>query len=160
MQSLTDASLLRRTSTNLSRLRPTNLSIKSVSTSDMGSRATSSTSLQGPHSSETSSPAPVCRTRQPPRMPRRRKRSASSSKLKTGSTLRSSARHVVNTSNLSCLTLASSQYGLWRTAAPIDRLTSCDAWLTRAILSRAWERSEEHTSELQSRQYLVCRLLL
>src|SRR3712207_8692082 len=24
----------------------------------------------------------------------------------------------------------------------------------------AWERSEEHTSELQSRQYLVCRLLL
>src|SRR3712207_7679461 len=29
-------------------------------------------------------------------------------------------------------------------------------------LSRSWvgERSEEHTSELQSRQYLVCRLLL
>src|SRR3712207_8551876 len=27
--------------------------------------------------------------------------------------------------------------------------------------ARAWERrSEEHTSELQSRQYLVCRLLL
>src|SRR6476620_12766865 len=25
---------------------------------------------------------------------------------------------------------------------------------------RAWIRSEEHTSELQSRQYLVCRLLL
>src|SRR3712207_8880989 len=24
----------------------------------------------------------------------------------------------------------------------------------------AWARSEEHTSELQSRQYLVCRLLL
>src|SRR3712207_7065949 len=24
----------------------------------------------------------------------------------------------------------------------------------------AWNRSEEHTSELQSRQYLVCRLLL
>src|SRR3712207_6982757 len=24
----------------------------------------------------------------------------------------------------------------------------------------AWTRSEEHTSELQSRQYLVCRLLL
>src|SRR3712207_7801459 len=29
---------------------------------------------------------------------------------------------------------------------------------TRA--SNAWTRSEEHTSELQSRQYLVCRLLL
>src|SRR5947209_15411013 len=27
----------------------------------------------------------------------------------------------------------------------------CSAW---------WVRSEEHTSELQSRQYLVCRLLL
>src|SRR3712207_8139952 len=26
--------------------------------------------------------------------------------------------------------------------------------------SRPWFRSEEHTSELQSRQYLVCRLLL
>src|SRR3712207_7651304 len=25
---------------------------------------------------------------------------------------------------------------------------------------RRWSRSEEHTSELQSRQYLVCRLLL
>src|SRR3712207_7721165 len=25
---------------------------------------------------------------------------------------------------------------------------------------RGWARSEEHTSELQSRQYLVCRLLL
>src|SRR3712207_7444779 len=27
-------------------------------------------------------------------------------------------------------------------------------------LSRQFDRSEEHTSELQSRQYLVCRLLL
>src|SRR3712207_7081278 len=29
-----------------------------------------------------------------------------------------------------------------------------------ALLIPAWTRSEEHTSELQSRQYLVCRLLL
>src|SRR5947209_14164442 len=28
------------------------------------------------------------------------------------------------------------------------------------IVSPTWIRSEEHTSELQSRQYLVCRLLL
>src|SRR3712207_6972051 len=28
------------------------------------------------------------------------------------------------------------------------------------LLKVFWERSEEHTSELQSRQYLVCRLLL
>src|SRR5258707_10791590 len=34
---------------------------------------------------------------------------------------------------------------------------------TAALLRPAWQRgarSEEHTSELQSRQYLVCRLLL
>src|SRR3712207_8708053 len=30
----------------------------------------------------------------------------------------------------------------------------------QASRSRTWVRSEEHTSELQSRQYLVCRLLL
>src|SRR3712207_7306765 len=41
-----------------------------------------------------------------------------------------------------------------------------DMWATRAPLgpdgghSEARRRSEEHTSELQSRQYLVCRLLL
>src|SRR5258707_14000867 len=37
-------------------------------------------------------------------------------------------------------------------------------WLQRAVSDRtpaaANTRSEEHTSELQSRQYLVCRLLL
>src|SRR3712207_8131608 len=32
--------------------------------------------------------------------------------------------------------------------------------LRRRLVLRAVERSEEHTSELQSRQYLVCRLLL
>src|SRR3712207_8749305 len=31
---------------------------------------------------------------------------------------------------------------------------------TQVILERSTPRSEEHTSELQSRQYLVCRLLL
>src|SRR3712207_6913607 len=30
----------------------------------------------------------------------------------------------------------------------------------RRLRARLWRRSEEHTSELQSRQYLVCRLLL
>src|SRR3712207_8592105 len=38
-----------------------------------------------------------------------------------------------------------------------------DYWIARATLAQAigWQpRSEEHTSELQSRQYLVCRLLL
>src|SRR3712207_7574193 len=32
--------------------------------------------------------------------------------------------------------------------------------ITRVIVLRGLPRSEEHTSELQSRQYLVCRLLL
>src|SRR3712207_6891016 len=34
------------------------------------------------------------------------------------------------------------------------------AWTARARTTAAAARSEEHTSELQSRQYLVCRLLL
>src|SRR3712207_7055432 len=38
--------------------------------------------------------------------------------------------------------------GSWRTIEPVG---------CRRI---SWWRSEEHTSELQSRQYLVCRLLL
>src|SRR5947209_10188130 len=33
-------------------------------------------------------------------------------------------------------------------------------YLVRALRARGGHRSEEHTSELQSRQYLVCRLLL
>src|SRR3712207_7515679 len=40
----------------------------------------------------------------------------------------------------------------------IDRLeTTVTGWLDRYSVGA---RSEEHTSELQSRQYLVCRLLL
>src|SRR3712207_7824590 len=40
--------------------------------------------------------------------------------------------------------------------------TARRAWVTAANVAntRPWARSEEHTSELQSRQYLVCRLLL
>src|SRR3712207_8514898 len=39
---------------------------------------------------------------------------------------------------------------------------ACPCWsrTTRAPPTRGSPRSEEHTSELQSRQYLVCRLLL
>src|SRR3712207_8540112 len=36
----------------------------------------------------------------------------------------------------------------------------CRATLIATVLETATRRSEEHTSELQSRQYLVCRLLL
>src|SRR5947209_15460526 len=37
-----------------------------------------------------------------------------------------------------------------------QRLTLCDS----GSIMQVQDRSEEHTSELQSRQYLVCRLLL
>src|SRR3712207_7155457 len=40
------------------------------------------------------------------------------------------------------------------------RLLRPDGVLPGRVLPRAELRSEEHTSELQSRQYLVCRLLL
>src|SRR3712207_8624443 len=39
-----------------------------------------------------------------------------------------------------------------------DVVPICVWWLERFTTTRT--RSEEHTSELQSRQYLVCRLLL
>src|SRR3712207_7253868 len=35
-----------------------------------------------------------------------------------------------------------------------------EAHLNQKMMQAAQKRSEEHTSELQSRQYLVCRLLL
>src|SRR3712207_7809114 len=42
------------------------------------------------------------------------------------------------------------------TAAPVRE----PAWSLPRSAIALWTRSEEHTSELQSRQYLVCRLLL
>src|SRR3712207_6957311 len=42
-------------------------------------------------------------------------------------------------------------------AVELDHL---DVELRRDLRHRPVQRSEEHTSELQSRQYLVCRLLL
>src|SRR3712207_8679122 len=43
---------------------------------------------------------------------------------------------------------------------PPSSAWSCSRWATAWSPSRSRSRSEEHTSELQSRQYLVCRLLL
>src|SRR5205823_13652576 len=46
-------------------------------------------------------------------------------------------------------------------AAPITfNFTAPQTKTARGVLSRAVERSEEHTSELQSLAYLVCRLPL
>src|SRR5690606_40179334 len=41
-----------------------------------------------------------------------------------------------------------------------SRSDPADRRLRRAVEARAEQRSEEHTSELQSRENLVCRLLL
>src|SRR3712207_6959794 len=41
-----------------------------------------------------------------------------------------------------------------------EEILNRDAQLSRAFDELEGQRSEEHTSELQSRQYLVCRLLL
>src|SRR3712207_6903475 len=55
----------------------------------------------------------------------------------------------------------------WRMVRPVPRprRQTGPVWTTGptagvGLLVRAEGRSEEHTSELQSRQYLVCRLLL
>src|SRR3712207_8283599 len=39
-------------------------------------------------------------------------------------------------------------------------IVGCANDLSIIAYRQTWQRSEEHTSELQSRQYLVCRLLL
>src|SRR3712207_4729442 len=44
-----------------------------------------------------------------------------------------------------------------------DKIQGILLWINGSIAYKGWKevtRSEEHTSELQSRQYLVCRLLL
>src|SRR3712207_6963209 len=46
----------------------------------------------------------------------------------------------------------------WRSTD--SRLRPCGPARRRTCATNAGVRSEEHTSELQSRQYLVCRLLL
>src|SRR3712207_7834074 len=51
---------------------------------------------------------------------------------------------------------------LHRQSSPIGlfQVPRTDRALQRSQFRALWSRSEEHTSELQSRQYLVCRLLL
>src|SRR3712207_9046149 len=47
-----------------------------------------------------------------------------------------------------------------RAAGKVELVGDVMVDVALAVRARAAERSEEHTSELQSRQYLVCRLLL
>src|SRR5687768_17620783 len=49
------------------------------------------------------------------------------------------------------------------TFSPIGEDRCCPGMVNRVIFGKGWlsiQRSEEHTSELQSRLHLVCRLLL
>src|SRR3712207_8963361 len=52
------------------------------------------------------------------------------------------------------------RFARWRRDGTWDRLLALVQMNSDAAGEVMWERSEEHTSELQSRQYLVCRLLL
>src|SRR3712207_7861851 len=48
----------------------------------------------------------------------------------------------------------------WTLAALLGGVPFIIEGTFHSLLDSTFERSEEHTSELQSRQYLVCRLLL
>src|SRR3712207_7371466 len=53
------------------------------------------------------------------------------------------------------------QTPLWGDQREDRGIDEIGGWRSHCPVDRSWAgRSEEHTSELQSRQYLVCRLLL
>src|SRR3712207_7835104 len=52
------------------------------------------------------------------------------------------------------------RYGDLRGSLEALAFAAAGALLGTVVQKQATDRSEEHTSELQSRQYLVCRLLL
>src|SRR3712207_7645732 len=62
------------------------------------------------------------------------------------------------------LNISRHRFAIWSIKAPIGRRyrssNRCHPRTPPRSWKRRWSRSEEHTSELQSRQYLVCRLLL
>src|SRR2546422_6387102 len=75
------------------------------------------------------------------------------SSLKSGST--NSRKSLGFTTSVTNVLIASPQTICWRPS-----LTSRSPSPTISSASRSERRSEEHTSELQSRLHLVCRLLL
>src|SRR3712207_7935710 len=77
-------------------------------------------------------------------------RSSRSSPCCTPSCSPTSTRRCTRTSRTSCASITTRRAATTRKGGTTS--TSSGGWGTR--------RSEEHTSELQSRQYIVCRLLL
>src|SRR2546425_9146655 len=63
-------------------------------------------------------------------------------------------------SNVRVVVLANPQYGYMPSYSSIVRYMKNHGWIRRPVSGGKKTRSEEHTSELQSLAYLVCRLLL
>src|SRR3712207_7101632 len=70
------------------------------------------------------------------------------------------AKRIESAAELSCILLQSTQNDMFggQSHTNFDNDMASFVDMTRQEIKS--ERSEEHTSELQSRQYLVCRLLL
>src|SRR3712207_7378253 len=77
----------------------------------------------------------------------------------TGACVTSSASLIVAGETCDRSTSMPSRFISRTTSSPNDVSPPCLA-LSSAASAQSSVRSEEHTSELQSRQYLVCRLLL
>src|SRR5690606_39994520 len=75
-----------------------------------------------------------------------------------GAGLRPSLEELPQASSSSSSSRAASSS--WSASAPIWRALSRPRLARPVVITRAKARSEEHTSELQSRENLVCRLLL
>src|SRR3712207_7858848 len=66
--------------------------------------------------------------------------------------------HLLTEVQQSCDRVAILARGRCVAAGPVDEVLT--AGRSRGLVVKVADRSEEHTSELQPRQYLVCRLLL
>src|SRR3712207_8487212 len=70
-------------------------------------------------------------------------------------------RSIIETNTFSSTSIAQSDYGMENLAYELNfEAARVAREAADAYTDKTPDRSEEHTSELQSRQYLVCRLLL
>src|SRR5439155_234485 len=77
----------------------------------------------------------------------------------TAAEARRAQKPFASTVSLSCPALTT-RTCTWAAPGPTRWQLNCGASLPYRKCRSAWPRSEEHTSELQSRGHLVCRLLL